>query len=150
MCKRSRSLTKMGWKGMLQFALVGYDGFLARRDECPGSLCHSPSVRVDVGGVNKNFNLGHNFQTISDRAFIFHMCILVTIPFTRYQNFYFLTLTLKFDLLLKKKTLTLAITFKPDEKGLSYRTCVFLVTRPFAWYHKFWPCDLDFEVWPTL
>ena len=23
----------------------------------------------------KNFNLGHNFQTIKDKAFIFHMCI---------------------------------------------------------------------------
>ena len=23
--------------------------FLASRDECPGSLCHSPIVRVDVG-----------------------------------------------------------------------------------------------------
>ena len=25
--------------------------------------------------VNKNFNLGHNFQTIKDKAFILHMCI---------------------------------------------------------------------------
>ena len=24
---------------------------------------------------DKSFNLGHNFQTIKDRAFIFHMCI---------------------------------------------------------------------------
>ena len=23
----------------------------------------------------QNFNLGHNFQTIKDKAFIFHMCI---------------------------------------------------------------------------
>ena len=30
---------------------------------------------VRVGCVDKNFNLGHNFQTFKDRAFIFHMCI---------------------------------------------------------------------------
>ena len=33
--------------------------------------------------------------------------------------------------------------------GLSYCTCIFLMTRPFTWYHNFWPCDLDLEVWPT-
>ena len=47
------------------------------------------------------------------------------------------------------KNLTLAITFKPEEIGLSYCTCVFLVKRPFTWYHNFWPRDLDLEVWPT-
>ena len=49
--------------------------FLASRDECPGSLCHSPGVGVGVCGMDKHFNLGHNFQTIKDRAFIFHKCI---------------------------------------------------------------------------
>ena len=55
--------------------------FLASRDECPGSYCHGPGVHIGirvgfgVGCVNKNFNLGHNFLTIRDRAFIFHMCI---------------------------------------------------------------------------
>ena len=59
-----------------------------------------------------------------------------------------MTLTLKFDLLLK--TLTMAITFKlhVEEIGLSYCTCVFLVTRPYTWYHNFLPCDLDLKVWP--
>ena len=37
-----------------------------------GELMYSPGVRV---GENKNFNLGHNFLTTSDRAFILHMCI---------------------------------------------------------------------------
>ena len=23
------------------------------------------------------------------------------------------------------------------------------MTRPFTWYHNFWPCDLDLEVWLT-
>ena len=49
--------------------------FLASRDECPGSLCHSPSVGVRVGCVDKNFNLSHNFQTRRSRALILHMCI---------------------------------------------------------------------------
>ena len=50
---------------------------LASRDECPGSLCHSPSVGVGVrvGCVDQNFNLGHNFQTRRGRALILHMCI---------------------------------------------------------------------------
>ena len=48
------------------------------------------------------------------------------------------------------KTLTLAITFKPEVIGLSYCTCVFLVTWPFTWYHNIGPCNLDLEVWPTF
>ena len=34
--------------------------------------------------------------------------------------------------------------------GLSYYMCVFLVARPFCWYWKFWPCDLDLDFWPTF
>ena len=72
--------------------------FLVSRNECPRSLCHSPTVRFRVGVdcMDKNFNLGNNFQTRRSRA------------------------------------------------------CVFLVTRPFTWYHHFLPCDLHLEVWPTF
>ena len=37
----------------------------------------SPSVyvRFGIGCMDKNFNLGHNFPTITDRDLIFHMCI---------------------------------------------------------------------------
>ena len=35
-------------------------------------------------------------------------------------------------------------------KGLSYCTCEFVVSRPFTWYHNFWACDLDLEVWPSF
>ena len=35
------------------------------------------------------------------------------------------------------KTLTLVITFLPEEIGISYCTYVYLVTRPITWYHKF-------------
>ena len=65
--------------------------FLAIREECLGSSCHSPTVgvgvgvRVGFGCVDKNFNLGHNFQTIKDRDFI---CVfLMTRPFTWYCTF---------------------------------------------------------------
>ena len=27
---------------------------------------------------------------------------------------------------------------------------VFLMTRPFTWYHNFLPSDLDLEIWPTF
>ena len=35
-----------------------------------------------------------------------------------------------------------AITFLSYEIKLSYLASVFLMTRPFQWYHKFWMCDL--------
>ena len=50
------------------------------------------------------------------------------------------------------KTVTLVITCERWwETGLSYSTCVFLVTRPFTPYHNFWPnnLDLNFE-WHSL
>ena len=42
------------------------------------------------------------------------------------------------------KTLTWAITFEPDEMGLSYFACVLLVTIHvlFTLCHNFWPLDL--------
>jgi hypothetical protein len=27
--------------------------------------------------------------------------------------------------------------------------CVFLMTKPFYWYHNFWPSDLNLDVWST-
>ena len=51
----------------------------------------------------KNFNLGYNFQTRSDRAFILHMCVPCDKTFQHGTIIFDLvTLTLKFDLLLKK------------------------------------------------
>ena len=35
----------------------------------------APCRRPHIGCENKNFNLGHNFLTRSDKAFILHMCI---------------------------------------------------------------------------
>ena len=56
-----------------------------------------------------------------------------------------MNLTLKFDLLLKSFNLA----FELQGIVFSYCTGVFLVTRPFTWYHNFWLRDLDLEVWPT-
>ena len=54
------------------------------------------------------------------------------------------------------KTLTLAITLKPEVIGLSYCTCVFLVTRPFTLYYNVqcimflpWPWILTY-FWKTI
>ena len=96
----------------------------------------------------KLYNLGHNFLTRGDRAFILHMCIPCNKTFHVVPYFFYLV-TLTFGLLLKN-CITLAITFLPEVKGLSYCTCAFPVTRPFTWYPDFWPRDLDLEVWPTL
>ena len=49
-----------------------------------------------------------------------------------------------------EKTLTLNITFVPEEMGISYFTCFIFVTRPFQWYLNFWPCDLYLWDWLTL
>ena len=58
------------------------------------------------------------------------------------------TLSLKFDLLLK--IFNICYNFKGGEIGLSCCRCTLLVTIPVTPYHKFWHCDLDFKVWPHL
>ena len=80
----------------------------------------------------KNFNLEHSFLTRRGKTSIFHMYIAVTRTFPMVPKF----LTLKFDLLLK--TLTLTISSLPEEVGLSYFTCAFLVARLLMPYHDFY------------
>ena len=56
--------------------------------------------------LKKKLNLGYNFWTKRDRAFIFHMCIFCAKTFLLETNiFNLVTLTLTFDLLLKKRNL---------------------------------------------
>ena len=105
------------------------------------SVC--PSIRLSV---QSKLNLGYNFWTKRDKAFILHMCVpcdktflLVPKILTSWPWPWLLTYFWK--------NLTLDIT---KEMGLSYFMCVFLVARPFCWYQKFWPCDLDFDFWPTF
>ena len=90
-------------------------------------------------------NLGHNFWTKIDRAFILHTCISCGKTFllkpeivTLWQS------TLTFDLLLKK--LNFALTFEPKEIGLSYLAWIFLVARPFCLYQYFDQMTLTFNL----
>ena len=93
----------------------------------------------------KNFNLGHSLLTRRDRDFILHMYISCNKTFPMGTKFfYFVTLTLKFDLLLKN--FNLGHSFLTIRVGLLYFTCAFLEARPLMPYH-FWPNDLDLEGW---
>ena len=94
-----------------------------------------------------SFNLGHNFLTRRDRASILHICISCDKTFHMVPLF-FTSWPWPWSLTSFWKTLILDITFLPEKIGLSYCTYVFLVTRPFTWYHNFWPRDLHLEVWP--
>ena len=58
-----------------------------RRDECPESYCQILSVKVCFR-VHKNFIFSHNFWICKEKAFVLHMCILPTIPFTTYEYFW--------------------------------------------------------------
>ena len=94
----------------------------------------------------KNFNLGYNFWMVSTRALVFHMYVPYdkTVPWVPQ----FLTSwPWPWSLTYFSKTLTLAITFERQVMGLSYYTCVFLMTSPFYWCQNFWPPDLDLEDW---
>ena len=47
------------------------------------------------------------------------------------------------------KTLTFAINFEPLEVELSYFKCSSLVMRSFQSCKKFWPSDIDHNLWST-
>ena len=79
----------------------------------------------------KNFNLGHNFQTRSDRAFILHTCIPCDKTFHMVSSF--LTLTLKFDLLVKNFNLGHNFQTKRD-RAFILHMCI--------------PCDKTFHMVP--
>ena len=101
------------------------------------------SVRLSVRpSVQSKLNLGYNFSTNRDKAFILHMLVPCDKTFLSVPK----NLTLwpwPWLLTYFWKNLTLVITFQPIEIRLSYYTCLFLVTRPFCPYQNFWPCDLD-------
>ena len=104
---------------------------------------------LDLTFFWKKLNLGHNFWTKRDRAFIFHMWISYGKTFLSIPKF----LTLwpwPWLLTYFWKNLTLAITFEPKEIGLPDFTCVFLMARPFCWYQDFWLRDLDLDFWPSF
>ena len=97
----------------------------------------------------KKHNLGHNFWTKRDMAFILHMCITCSKTFLLvpiYKKNELLTLILTYFW----KNLTLAITFEPREIRLLYYTSILLVARPFCWYQKIWTHELDLDFRPTF
>ena len=88
----------------------------------------------------KKLNLGYNFWTRRDEAFILHMWFPCGKTFLSIPKF----LPLPWLLTYFSKNLTLAITFEPKEVRLSYYICGFLMTRPFCSYQKFWPWLLPY------
>ena len=78
------------WK----FIFPSVQRFLASRDECPGSLCHSPGVRVGVRfGVGvcawtKTLTLAITFLLEVIELSYCTWVFLVTRPFTLYHNFW--------------------------------------------------------------
>jgi hypothetical protein len=98
----------------------------------------------------KNFNIGHIFWMVSDMAFIFHVCVLYDKTFLLVPKF-FTFWPWPWSLTHFLKTLNLAISFEWQVIGLLYFICMFLVTRPLYWNHKFWNLDLGFwRWWPPL
>ena len=104
------------------------------------------SVRLSV---QSKLNLGYNFWTKRDGAFILHIWVLCDKTFLSIpKNFTFWPwprcLTYFW------KNLTLALTFEPKEIGLSYEVSGILVTIPFCLYQKNWHCDLELDFWPLF
>ena len=115
--------------------------FLASRDKCPGSICHYPSVVVHVGCVDKNFNHGHNFSTISKRELILHVYSLWWD--LSLDTIIFLPCDLKFDLLLKKFDLGHSLHIRRDVRPCDQT--FYTVTICFT----LWPWSLTY-FWKTF
>ena len=99
--------------------------------------------------VCHTFGLLITFFILRDRTFTFCMCVPYdkTFPMVPYI---LSTWPWPWPLTYIWKTLTLHMTFLPLDIGLSYWADVFLMTRPFRWYYKFWDGDLNRDLWPTF
>ena len=111
-------------------------------------VCLSVCLSV-CSSVQSKLNLDHNFLTKGDKGLILYKCIPCDKTFLSIPKF-LTSWPWPWLLTYFWKNLTLAITFEPKEIGLSYFTCVFVVTRPFCWYQNFWLRDLDLDFWPTF
>jgi hypothetical protein len=97
----------------------------------------------------KNFNLVNNFWLVGARAFIFDMCTpygktFHLIPWPWPSDLWHWSLTYFL------KTLSLVVTFDWWVVGVSYFTWIFVVVRPFFWYHDFDFLTFDLRVWPIF
>ena len=123
--------------------------FMPLRSKIEGHIVFVLSVILSFCPSLWNFNLAHNFWTMSARALIFHMSIFCDKTFPWIPLF----LTLwpwPWILTHFLKTLTLLIPFEQWVLELWYFTWVFLLIIPFCGYRYFWPCDLDLRVWCTF
>ena len=100
----------------------------------------------------KNFNMAPNFLTVRDKAIIFRTCYVHVLNKTFLLSLsraplrdYFVA-NCRSSVCPSCHTFGLLITYLPYEIGLSYLACVFLMTRPFRWYHKFWSRNLDHDL----
>ena len=131
-----------------------FNFYTPRKRSLGGYIGITPSVCLSVRlsvrlSVQSKLNLGYNFWTIRDKAFILLMLVPCDKTFLSVPK----NLTLwpwPWLLTYFWKNLTLAITFEPREIRISYYRYVFLVARPFCPYQKFWPCVLDLDFWPTF
>ena len=104
------------------------------------------TLKFDI--LLKNFNLGHNFLTRRDEAFILH---IVTRPFTWYHNFDPVTLILKFDLLLKNLNLCCYLVMVATWRALlssdnSYFVIHCLLKDKGSLCRFFYTCFMDYEI----
>ena len=93
----------------------------------------------------KNFNVGHSFLTRRVRALVLHMYIPSDKTFSWITKFFTLW-PWPWRLTYFQKTLTLAIVSSPEEVGLSYNICTFLVTRHFHCKKKIDLVTLTFDL----
>ena len=94
-----------------------------------GGLEELPCLSVRLSRV---LNLGYNFSTNRDKAFILHILVPCDKAFLSISDN--LTLWPWLWPTFEKKNLTLAITFEPREIRLSYNRYIFIVARPFCPY----------------
>ena len=104
--------------------------YTPRKRSLGGYIGITPSVRPSVRlSVQSKLNLGYNFSTNRDKAFILHMLVPCDKTFLSIPKI----LTLwpwPWLLTYFWKNLTLAITFEPKVIVLQYCTYLFPVTRP--------------------
>ena len=118
-----------------------WNGYLTFGTPCTINFDHV-TLTVTFGLQVENFNSAHNFLTIRHRVFIFGICVTYNKTFLMVPSI-LITWPWPWPLTYIWKTLTLHIIVLPLDIGLSYLAYVFLMTRPFWWYHKFWSHDID-------
>ena len=134
-CKRCTLLWRQRSRAPLRVVVPAQQS-ATKGSLCPSSVCLSVSPSVCLSVCLSHFWFAYNFFTFRDRAFIFGMCVPYdkTFPIVPWI---LITWPCPWPLTYIWKTLTLHITSLSLDIGLSYLACVFLMTRPFWWFHSF-------------